>query len=198
MKRWPIILGRGGTVLLAIGIALLLVSLIPPIQLNNSSNTNVRSETWEAYPGLGVLTPLQTLQLNVAANGTLDVCLVVTALPTIIEWITSHHSESIDWSNVTYFDEFLHANPSLIVWQSEIHNGTINTEYTPDNTVNVTLAFSTHGSDSLSAIYSYTISNGLAPTTKVRNLSEFVIPVGAVFTIPWLGELLRAKRKRTD
>jgi hypothetical protein len=199
VKRWPIILGRGGTVLLAIGLALFLVSLIPSMQLNSySNNINVHSKTWEAHPGLGVLTPLQTLQLTVSANGTFGVYLLETELPTIVEWITGHYSESIDWSNVTYFDQFLHANPSLIAWQSEIQNGTVNTEYAPDNTVNMTLAISTHGSDSLNMTYSYTTTSGVAPTAKVRTLSEFVIPIGIALTIPWLRELLRAKRRQRD
>jgi hypothetical protein len=199
VKRWPIILGRGGTVLLAIGLALFLVSLIPSMQLNNFSNKiNVRSKTWEPYPGIGVLNPLQTLRLTVSANSTFGVYLLETDLPAIVEWITSHYSESIDWLGVTYLDQFLQANPSLVAWQSEAQNGTVNTEYTPGSTVNMTLAISTHGSDSLNATYSYTITSSVAPTAKVRTLSEFVIPIGAVFTIPWLGQLLRAKRRRRD
>jgi hypothetical protein len=196
VRRWPTVLGRGGTVLLAIGLALLLVSLIPSIQLSNySGNTFISSETWEA-PSIGVLTPQQTLQLTVAANNTLDVYLLETATSTIIEWIKSNYSEPPDPFNVTYFDQFLQANPALIAWHRVILSGTISTEYTPGSTVDITLAFSTHGSDSLNLNYSYSTTSGVAPTAKVRTLSEFAIPIGAVFTIPWLAELQRARKAR--
>jgi len=199
VKRWPTILGRGGTVLLSIGLALFLVSLIPSIQLNNySSGIIVSGKTWEAYPGIGVVTPQQTLQLDVTVNGTLDVYLLETTTPTIIDWITSHYSKPADLSNVTYFDEFLHNNSALIAWQGEAHSGTVNTDYTPGDTVDIILAISTHGSNSLSVTYSYTITAGVAPKTKVRTLSELAIPIGIVFTIPWLAELLRARRKRRN
>jgi hypothetical protein len=85
----------------------------------------------------------------------------------------------------------------LIAWQLAIVNGTINHEYIPATIVNVTLALSNHSSDSVSVDCQSSIASSLAPTAEVRTLAEFAIPLGAVFTILWLAELLRAKRGRS-
>ena len=72
MKRWTIFLGRGGTVLIAISLALLLVSLIPPAQLGTSGGgTLIHPKTfWPSYFER-LLTPQQGLQVTMTANGTL-------------------------------------------------------------------------------------------------------------------------------
>jgi hypothetical protein len=196
MKRWPIILCRGGTVLLAVGLALLLVSFIPYAQVNIQGPPQViGSASWQTYY-IDTITPQQTLDITITTNGTLDIYLLETWPETAYEWISEHNPGLTDFPNVTYFDQFLEANPTLIAWQSEIHDGTVDQEYIPTAVVNMTLAVSNHGSDSVSVDYQYSLRSGVAPTAKVRLLSEFAIPIGFVFTLPWLNELVRAKKKR--
>ena len=191
MKRWPVILCRGGTVLLAVGLALLLVSFIPPLQSNFSSSLSI-SEGWvDEYET--ALTPQQTLRVTVTANGTVDVYLLETSAATIDTWI----SERNGWvGNVTLFDQFLEANSSLIAWHGEVHNGTIDHEYSPSTVIYIAFVVSSHSSDSQSIDYNFSLLSGKAPAAKVRILSEFAIPIGFVFTLPWLNELVRSKRKQ--
>ena len=124
MKRWPVILCRGGTVLLAVGLALLLVSLIPSAQLNVQGSSGViGSASWQTYY-LCTFTPQQTLDITITTNGTLEAYLLETWPSTIYEWI-SNHTGVTDLSNVTYFDQFLTANPALIASKREINDGTV-------------------------------------------------------------------------
>jgi hypothetical protein len=193
VKRWPVILGRVGTVLIAIGLALFLVSLIPPAQSNFSNNDSIR-ESWTSYYET-TLTPQQTLRVNVTANGTLDVYMLETSTGAIDRWIAEQNGSV---GNVTLFDLFLNATSPLIAWHGEVHSGTIDREYSPGMVVNVVFIVSSHGSDYVSFDWSVSVITGKAPAAKVQTLSEFAIPVGIVFTIPWLNELLRARRRAQD
>lgn len=196
MKRWTIVLGRGGTVLLAVGLALLLVSLIPSLTTSVQGPPQViSSASWQTY-FVGTMTPEQTLHISITTNGTIHAYLLETWPSTAYDWIAKHHPELTGFPNVTYFDQFLDANPALIAWQLDTVSGTINHEYAPATIVNVTLAISNHGSDSVSVDYQGSLASGVAPTAEVRTLAEFAIPLGAVFTILWLAESLRAKRRQ--
>lgn len=197
MKRWTVLLGRGGTTVLAIGLALFLVSLIPSVPTGSYlGNGYAYGKTWQTLEGDNVLTPQQTLHITVTTNGTLNVYVLEVSSRTIYEWISEHYSESKDFWNVTYFDEFLNSNPGLVAWQAELHDGTVDHEYVPTKIVNVTLAVSNHSPDVVSADYAGSLSRSVAPASKVRILSEFAIPIGVVITLPWLNDRLRAKKKR--
>jgi hypothetical protein len=195
VKSWPIVLGRGGTVLLAVGLALLLVSFIPSVQSNTQEQLQViNNASWQTYY-IDTITPQQTLDITITTNGTIDAYLLETWPSTAYDWISEHNPGLTDFPNVTYFDQFIEANPTLIAWKSEIHGGTVSYEYVPTAVVNVTLAVSNHGSDSVNVDFQDSLRSGIAPTAKVRLLSEFAIPIGFVFTLPWLNEL-RAKKKQ--
>jgi hypothetical protein len=196
VKRWLIVLGRAGTVLLAVGLALLLVSLIPSMAVSfQEAPQIIGSASWQSY-SIGTMTPEQTLNISIAANGTIDAYLLETTPTTIYQWITEQHTEPTAFLNVTYFDQFLDANPTLIAWQLTIANETISHEYTPNTILNITLAISNHSSDSVNVTYQSSIASSVAPTAEVRTLAEFTIPLGAVFTVLWLAEWQRAKRGR--
>lgn len=196
MKRWSIVLGRGGTVLLAVGLALLLVSLIPSVTVSVQGAPQVISSASWQTSFVGTMAPEQTLHISIATNGTIHAYLLETWPSTAYEWIAEHHPELTGFPNVTYFDQFLNANPALIAWQLAIVNGTVNHEYVPATIVNVTLALSNHSSDSVSVDYQGSIASSVAPTAEVQTLSEFAIPIGAVLTILWLAEWRKAKKGR--
>jgi len=196
VKRWFIVLGRCGTILLAVGLALLLVSLIPPMTVTvQGTIPYIGSDSWQTY-SVSTMTSEQTLNISVAANGTIQAYLLETSPTTPYEWIAEHNPELTEFPNVTYFDQFLSENPTLIAWQHAITNETINHEYAPATVVNVTLAISNHSSVPVSVDYQGSIASSLAPTEEVQTLAEFAIPIGAVFTILWLAEWQRAKRGR--
>lgn len=132
------------------------------------------------------------MRVNVTANGTLDVYMLETSIGAIDRWIAEQNGSV---GNVTLFDLFLKANSSLIAWHGEVHSGTIDHEYSPGTVVNVAFVVSSNSSDYVSFDWSVSVITGKAPAAKVQTLSEFAIPVGIVFTIPWLNELLRARRR---
>ena len=200
MKRWIIFFGRGGTVLISIGFALLLVSLIPPAQLGSSSGGGgigpKMFQTFSEY----VLTPQQGLEITINASGTLTVYILEVNTQTLYDWISEHYSEQetpfYDYNNVTRLEEFLKANPDSIGRQKEMREGKI--EYIPTKVTNATLVFSNPSSVSVQCMYEASLTAIVAPGTKVRNLAQWTIPIGFILTMPWLANLWKEERARAQ
>ena len=193
--------------MLAVGLALLLVSLIPSVQVGISAMTSesVGAAGWwgddvQFLASQPTLTPQQTLQITVNTTGTVNVTLVDTTVEAIMTWISDIQPKVTNLFNVQYFDEFVKSNPTLIVWQRELNNATIDYDYTPTDVVsvdqiNMSLIASNYGSNPVIVQYLGSVEGEVAPTGKVRTLSEFAIPIGVALTLPWLNELTKARRK---
>lgn len=198
MKRWTIFLGRGGTVLISIGFALLLVSLIPPAQSGSSSGGGgigpKMFQTLSEY----VLTPQQGLEVTINASDTLTVYILEVSTQTLYDWISEHYSEQetpfFDYNNITRLEEFLKANPDSIGSQKEMREGKI--DYIPTKVTNATLIFSNPSSHYITLEYESSITSVVAPGTKIRNLAQWTIPIGFVLALPWLTQLWKEKTAR--
>jgi hypothetical protein len=198
MKRWTILVGRGGTILLAIGSALFLVSLVPATQLGSFMGSGpVYSKTFLTY-SLKVLTPQQGLRMTGTANGTLNVYVLEVDSRYLEGWISEHFSESIDdffgMINVTRLEEFLEMYPNSVAWKGEILNGKIEFEYVPTKITNATLVFSNLSTDFIQVEYEGTKISLVAPRKRVLSLAQWMIPIGFVFTLPWLADLRSDRR----
>lgn len=190
MKRWIIFLGRGGTVLITISLAMLLVSLIPSAQLATSAGTTAVPPKWVQSFIETTLTPQQGLQITIWANGTLDVYILEVSSQVLYEWVGD------DFLNVTDLEEFLEANPGLIGWYDEVRNGRIKHEYVPTKVTNATLVFSNPSSEYVPVDYEASRTSRIAPETKVRNLAQWTIPIGFVLSLPWLTQMWKKKTIR--
>jgi hypothetical protein len=195
MKRWKIILGRGGTVLISIGLALLLASFIPSAQLGTVGGSGRIPPEFFFDMFERVLTPQQGLEVTINASGTLNVYILEVGTQTIHDWISEHYSEQeppfYDYNNVTSLEEFLKGNPDSIGRQKEMREGKI--EYIPTKVTNATLLFSNPSSEAV--IYDFTVSIRaiVAPGAKVRNLAQWVIPIGFVLALPGIAQLWKEK-----
>ena len=205
MTRWMIFLGRGGTVLISIGLALLLVSLLPPAQqyisfppidvppkkvslLSNLQLYSSIDHEPQSYEIL--LTPQEGLQIELYANCTIDVYILEVSLQVLYQWVDD------DFLSVTDLEEFLEANPSVIGWSDEVHNGTIiEYEYVPTKVTNATLVFSNPSSEYVKVHGNVDLMSHLAGF-KVRNLAQWAIPIGFVLFLPWLTQMWKRKTRR--
>ena len=190
MKRWIIFLGRGGTILVSVGLALLLVSLIPSAQLGTQGGTTAVPPKWVQPLNEQILTPQQGLQITVTANGTLDVYILEVSLQVLYQGMED------DFLNATDLEKLLDANLSLIGWHDEVDNGTIEHEYVPTKVTNATLVFSNPGSEYVPVDFEVAITSRIAPGTKVRNLAFWVIPIGFVLVLPWFTQMWKRRTKR--
>lgn len=135
--------------------------------------------------------------MTITANGTLSIYIVEISSQVIYGWINEHYSGFADSTNVTYFNQFLDSNGPSIAWKGETLNGTFDHEYSPTGIVNVTLAVSNQGPDYVSFNFTGSLFRSVAPASKAQTLSEFTIPIGVALTLPWLGNHLTAKKRRS-
>jgi len=191
MKRWIIFLGRGGTILFSVGLALLLVSLIPSAQLGTQGGKTAVPPKWVQPSIEQILTPQQGLQIIVTANGTLDVYILEVSSQALYQEVDN------DFLNLTDLEKFLEANPSLIGWHNEVNNGTIEHEYVPTKVTNATLVFSNPSSEYVPVDFEASITSRIAPGTKVLNLAQWVIPIGFVLSLPWLNQIWKRRTRKS-
>jgi hypothetical protein len=188
--------------LVAAGLALLLVSLIPPARTTSfSSADQVPPETFlplgssigqfadaniTSYARFfSVLTPQQELKVDFSNNGTVDVYLLKINLESLMNTLGNERS-------VASLNDYLQSNPDLIGWQGEILDGTL--DYIPTQVINVTLLFSNPSQNTVSVAYDGSIFSLIAPTGKVQTLGIFAIPIGVVLTLPGLQNIMKSRK----
>lgn len=188
MKRWIIILGRLGTVLIAISLALLLVSLIPQITLGTSAGSMPLSPKQVHTTSYRNLTPQQGFRVNVTVEGTINVYLLEVGAE------GPSFGVSMLFANATELQKFLDTNPDLIIWEHKVENGSFDQEFTPTKVMNATLVFYNPTSEQSTVDYDVTLTSSVAPGEKVRNIAYWAAPIGIILAIPWLLDL-RKQRK---
>ena len=202
MKRRIIFIGRGGTVLITIGLALLLVSRIPsdslasaflctyiPPKVSQRANLQFyRESPGPVQPFYEILlTPQEGLRILIWANTTINVYILEVSFQIFYQWVGD------DILNVTDLDEFLKANPGVIGWSGEVYNGYIEYEYVPTKVTNATLVFSNPSSEIAHVDADVAQISRLA-RIKTRNLGQWVSPIGFVLSLPWLTQTWKKKQ----
>ena len=188
MKRWIIFLGRGGTVLLTIGLALLLISLIPSAEIAVSGLETAIPPKWVQPSFEHILTPQQGLRVTITVNGTLDVYILEITSQVLYQLAPERIL------NVTDLEEFLEVNPDVIGWHETIQNGETQHEYVPTKVTNTTLVFANPGLEYVPVDVEVSITSLIAPGAKVRNLALWVLPIGLVLSLPWFTQLRKEKK----
>ena len=193
MKRWTTILGRGGTTLIAISLALLLVSLIPQIQTSSSKGGGPLSPG-----GISIvfhqqnLNPQQELEVAVTVEGTLTVYLLELSME-----LEFSPDAGFDYRfNVTGLQQILQENRDLIIWEHEVENGDYKRSYTPTRVMNATvIAYNQPDSEIAYLEYDVALQSGLAPGDKVRTIAYFAAPIGVILAIPWLVNIWKERKQ---
>jgi len=199
MKRWKTILGRGGTTLIAISLALFLVSFIPAPQLGSSDGiTEVPARTFSPLNRMPpfmapltsyydtTLTPQHGVELELTANGTITVYILEVTTQTIFNWTSEQQQVPARDLNATVLEEFLEAHPNVIGWQHEINTETIEHTYIPTKVTNITIVYSNPSSENIGVNHSLREKSFMAPSNKVRNIAYWAAPIGIILAIPWL------------
>lgn len=182
MRRWKIVLGRGGTTLIAISLALLLVSLIP--QTQSSSTKGGRSVYAEQFGILfspGTITPQEEVQVDVTVEGTLMVYLLeVYARAQFV-------NGTFDYGfNLTDLQKLLNEHPEQKIWEHAVTNSEYKRNYAPPKIMNATVVVYNNGSETATVTYDIALKSSLAPGDKVRTIAYFLAPLGIIMAVPWL------------
>jgi hypothetical protein len=192
MKRWISVLGRGGTVLISISLALFLVSLIPQIQAITARGSFSLLPESVQIVHTQVLTPQRGLRVNMTIQGTLRVYLLEAGTAELFPDLGTMGTPP--FSNITGLQGFLDANPDRLIEDYGSINGYFERYYVPPRILNATLVVSNPGSSNVGVDYEITITSSVAPTEKVRNIACWAAPIGIILAIPWLAEIWKHRK----
>jgi len=182
VKRWTTVLGRGGTMLIAISLALLLVSLIPQIQSSSAKGGgSISAGQFNIVFSPGSITPQQEVQVDITVEGALTVYLLeINVRPQFI-------NGTFDYGfNLTDLQELLEEHPEQIIWEREVENGEYKRNYVPSRLMNATVVVYNMGSEAATLDYDIALKSSLAPGDKVRTIAYFAAPIGVIMAVPWL------------
>ncbi len=198
MNRWLALISRIGTSLTAIGLALLLISLIPSSSSGSSSQigTQIQAGTYTANLFDETMSPQQSATFTVTSDTTIDVYLVEVSSSFLYQWIYSHSGTGKYFdNNVTYLKSFL-GNFTQSVAYSQKATLFFNYQYTPTKITNATLIISNPSSSNANVQASWKLSQQVAPASRVAALADWSIPLGLVLAIPWFVDLYQRRVRR--
>lgn len=203
-KRWITLLGRVGTVLMAAGLALVLLSLIPPQKSRRSDFTGtsiLQPKTFSIESQFylsDIFDPQRGVYVSAQTNHSVTAYLLNVGNGYVYEWITNHFSEiqtSSSTFNVSILEEFLNNHPNSVARRENTVGGLVEFQYAPTKLMNVTLLFSNPSTESANVNYSGSLLSFIIPSERALNPARFVIPMGFVLALPWLTSIW--KRRRT-
>ncbi|MFB0543989.1 MAG: hypothetical protein ACETVR_04325 [Candidatus Bathyarchaeia archaeon] len=195
-RRWIGLLGRFGTVLLVIGLALLLVSLIPPTRtgFSGSSSGTLESAKCKITFSSDVYSPKYGLQLSVESDKLVYFYLLDVRWHELREWVTDWHTEHL--LNLTESDilrrvynnsaleDYLEAYPESILLE-EMVDGEWSLNFFPTKVANATPVFSNPSSNRVYVSIEMKGIVALAARERVLTPAQWLIPIGLLLALPW-------------
>jgi hypothetical protein len=192
VKRWVNVLGRVGTTLIAISLALLLVSFIPSTQISSSKGSGgVQPGQFMVVFSPGTITPQEEVQTAITVNGTLNIYLLAVNIQ--FQFINGNFSYNF---NLTDLQELLEEHPEQIKWQHEVENSHYERNYNPTKVMNATVVAYNQGSETAQIEYDVALESILAPGDKVRTIAFVAAPIGVIMAVPWLLDLWKQRKKK--
>jgi hypothetical protein len=193
--------GRIGTVLISVGLALLLVSLIPSGQQRYSSFGNVSLAPLHFDFSFSYLdlNPQRGIHVNITTDKELRVYVIGNNSAYVFNWISTHMpapSNRTQGQETFLLDAFVGNNTSLIKYAANV-TGQTQFDYTPSEIEEATLIFANYGSESAQYSYDVTIVTSIAPAAKLQITAAVTVPVGLVLAVPWIIGKTREKRQST-
>ena len=192
MKRLTMVLGRGGTTLIAISLALLLVSFVPQPQYSQSSGSAPLSpERFTIAFSQADLTPQDQLEITVTVEGTIKIYLLEISNPAQIIIFRDDDFNITEVQQRTeelerMVQEILDGPSDKIVWERNAKDGKFTRIYIPTKVINTTVVIYNPSSETANVEHSISLKSSLAPTEKVQTIAYVTGPIGILLAIPWL------------
>lgn len=204
MSRWIMLFGRGGTILISVGCAMLLVSLIPSAPLKSFQiYGHMEGRTWRMPYSERVLTPQEELSINLVVNETIKTYLLEVNIIDIIEWMRKKISmESTTDPQKIYQEEhileYLEANPHVKVSEEIIAKGETILKHVPAKITNVTLVLHNPNPNTIEFNIKIFKSRIMAPKARLQSAGQIIVPLGLALTIPRIIVSLQTKKKKNQ
>jgi len=195
-QRWITLLGRIGTVLLMIGLALALVSQIPSAGVGSlsSSTFSVLPKKYFMVDSMR-LTPQNGISISVESDGAIDVYILGVFMIELQNWTRNWVEEQFPnleepeiWlmaENLTALEAFIENHEGVVLKKlDKVTKLTL--EFFPDTVSNVTTLVANPSLDVISLTWETKRITSLAPKERVFASAQWLIPIGIALTVPWL------------
>jgi len=199
MKRWTILVGRFGTVLISVSLALMLISLIPAREQTYSSYSSTLQPSRFSLSGPSefTLNPQQGIRVAMNSSDKLTVYTVQSNYTYISNWL-SHNVPAGNYSRMwetSMLEAFFGNHSDIISYQQNV-TGEDEFEYIPTMVEQAILVFANYDNKTVTYEYQTTIINLVAPSMKMLTTAEIIIPVGLVLSAPWFISFWKEKQKK--
>ncbi|HDI12357.1 MAG TPA: hypothetical protein ENF63_02050 [Candidatus Bathyarchaeota archaeon] len=189
MKRVSLTLGRIGTVLLAMCLALAILIFIPPASfgITSSGMSILMPETFMFIGGPLSLNPQLFIKAELSTNTTIKFYIINLPREDAIKWVRI--------GNLTQFEEFIENNAEKVLLEETISSESATVEFTPGGIVNA--SFIVLNSDSHAAAINYKIEllASIAPKVRIIPAIAYLGPIGAILTGQWIFIKIKDRRK---
>jgi len=189
MKRVSLTLGRIGTVLLAMCLALAILIFIPPASfgITSSGMSILMPETFMFIGGPLSLNPQLFIKAELSTNTTIKFYIINLPREDAIKWVRI--------GNLTQFEEFIENNAEKVLLEETISGESATVEFTPGGIVNA--SFIVLNSDSHAAAINYKIEllASIAPKVRIIPAIAYLGPIGAILTGQWIFIKIKDRRK---
>ena len=197
MKRQFYWMGRAGTVLLVVGVAVALVTFIPPaggstIGASGRFPPIAMSEVMN-FPYL--ITPQQQIKLTVEAEGLVLVHILEVSQDYLLEWIIERFPELRPGElNITVMEAFLDAHPDSVIFTDE--DRTISWVFTPKRLLKVIAVMTNVDDDPSGVSYEWRVERStiLVPVELSLPQSLVLVTLGIVLALPWTVSTVSTRR----
>jgi hypothetical protein len=205
VKRQFYWIGRAGTLLLVVGIALTLVSLMPPSgdsTTGGSGRFPPKNMDVLSFPNL--ITPQQQIMLTVDADQPILIHILEVGESYFRGWIMERFPDLLldgvviggDNSSLIALEAFLDAHSDSAIFNVE--NKTISWEFTPKRVMNTTAIMANPSDLPTSYEYNVEMSTILAPKGVVLPQALILIIIGILISVPWTLSTISTKRPRSE
>lgn len=195
-RRWIALLGRVGTVLLVIGLALTVVSLIPPARtgFRGSSSGTLGPARCKITSYSDVYSPKYGLQLSVESSNPIYFYLLDVRAHELVDWVKDWYTEhflnltELDIQRRVYnnsvLEAYLQAYPESILLEETV-DGEWSRNFFPTKVANATLVVSNPSLNRVDVSIEFGGIAALAARERVLTPAQWLIPLGILFAIPW-------------
>ncbi len=187
-SRWITLLGRGGSILLVLGLVLALVYTIPsvPSGTMSSSGANLRPGGCHVGPHTRVYSPKKGLRIELTANNTLQLYLIAT-----------HYEEVIElhgMCDVSVLKAFLQRQPEDVLRNETVHR-VFSLDFFPSKLTNITAVLSNPSQAWIDADLKISGRTTLVSRERAVAPAQILIASGAVLVIPLVVMGIRMRRR---
>jgi hypothetical protein len=205
-NRPLILLGRIGTILLASGLALGLVSLVPSYSFSGNSSGQFTIDA-QKYVSISSTSSVYTPQLgfSISANSSDNMYVYLLGASYIqiynwtATWVMDHYPSLQGYeiylgsTNLTVLNAVLVLHPDVILWNSSLTKN-VSHEFYPQSVLNITAVVTNPLDHSITVSVASNQLTSFAPRDRVTLAFEFLVPLGLVLAAPWALKLKLRKK----